>query len=408
MAESTPYLLPNTQGRYVTVPVTNTSGEVYRINDDGTRTIYADYFVENGNTILEASTFSSPEFQNNLAQSSQGYRSTIGNSIIQASGSPTQTAAPNPDSQGGSTPMQTTPATEPPPISLKYPLTMEDGQDKIQFTPLELVKTQLSDVSLTAPIYKKPMDGEEIFIGIQGSITDQNSVTWGSGELNEIQKDLVNTSLSGMKDLSGTINSVIEAGQQAVENDKKTGALGKFKGLGQLYAAEQATGVGGLLSRASGSVLNPNLELLFQAPTLRTFAFQFKMSPRNKEEADTVKKIIRTFKRRMAAKRDADGLFLKAPNVFKIKYLKGMELHKSINLIKVCALLNFAVDYTPNGTYMTFGGGDNGDEEASMVTYSLSFSFQEIEPIYESDYTEFRYGDGGKKEAPIKDHPIGA
>ena len=132
------------------------------------------------------------------------------------------------------------------------------------------------------------------------------------------------------------------------------------------------------------------------------------MSPRNKEEADTVKKIIRTFKRRMAAKRDADGLFLKAPNVFKIKYLKGMELHKSINLIKVCALLNFAVDYTPNGTYMTFGGGDNGDEEASMVTYSLSFSFQEIEPIYESDYTEFRYGDGGKKEAPIKDHPIGA
>ena len=291
---------------------------------------------------------------------------------------------------------------------LKYPLSIEDGQDKIQFTPLELVKTQLSDVSLTAPLYKKPMDGEEIFIGIQGSITDQNSVTWGSGELNEIQKDLVNTSLSGMKDLSGTINSVIEAGQQAVENDKKTGALGKFKGLGQLYAAEQATGVGGLLSRASGSVLNPNLELLFQAPTLRTFAFQFKMSPRNKEEADTVKKIIRTFKRRMAAKRDADGLFLKAPNVFKIKYLKGMELHKSMNLIKVCALLNFAVDYTPNGTYMTFGGGDNGDEEASMVTYNLSFSFQEIEPIYESDYKEFRYGDGGKKEAPIKDHPIGA
>ena len=73
MAESTPYLLPNTQGRYVTVPVTNTSGEVYRINDDGTRTIYADYFVENGNTILESSTFASEEFNRNLAQNSQGY-----------------------------------------------------------------------------------------------------------------------------------------------------------------------------------------------------------------------------------------------------------------------------------------------------------------------------------------------
>ena len=115
---------------------------------------------------------------------------------------------------------------------------------------------------------------------------------------------------------------------------------------------------------------------------------------------------IRTFKRRMAAKKDPDGLFLKAPNVFKIKYLKGMTIHKSINLIKVCALLNFAVDYTPNGTYMTFGGGENGDEESSMVTYNLTMSFQEIEPIYESDYTEdFKYGDGDIVPAV---HPIGA
>lgn len=317
------------------------------------------------------------------------------------------TNTPNPDQQGGSTPIQPAPtAAETPSIMLKYPLTIEDAQDKIQFTPLELVKTQLNNVSLTSPTYVKPRDGEEIFIGIQGSITDQNSVTWGSGELNELQKDLVNTALSGMKDLSGTINSVIESGQNMVENDKQTGQLGKFKGLGQLYAAEQATGVGGLLSRASGSVLNPNLELLFQAPTLRTFSFQFKMSPRNKQEADTVKKIIRTFKRRMAAKKDADGLFLRAPNVFKIKYLNGTKIHNSINLIKVCALLNFAVDYTPNGTYMTFGGGQDGDEEASMVTYNLSFSFQEIEPIYEGDYTaDFKYGDGDTVKAV---HPIGA
>ena len=96
MAESTPYLLPNTQGRYVTVPVTNTSGEVYRINDDGTRTIYGDYFVENGNTVLVSSTFASQEFQNNLAQSPQGYNSTISNSIIQASGGTTTAPTPNP------------------------------------------------------------------------------------------------------------------------------------------------------------------------------------------------------------------------------------------------------------------------------------------------------------------------
>jgi len=404
MAESTPYLLPNTQGRYVTVPVTNTSGEVYRINDDGTRTIYADYFVENGNTVLEASTFASQEFQRNVAEGSQGYRQTIGNSIIQASGTtPQQIAAPNPDQQGGSTPVNPSPTgTTTSSSMLKYPLKIDDTQDKIKFVPLELIKTSLSEVSLVAPKYTKPL-GEDttIFIGIQGSITDQNTVTWGAGELNELQKDLVNTSLNIMNKGGKGIEEGIAKAQEGLSS---TETVGKLKGLGQLYFAEQATGVGGLLSRATGSVLNPNLELLFQAPTLRTFQFQFKMSPRNKNEADEVKKIIRTFKRRMAAKRGEGGLFLKAPNVFKIQYLKGSSVHQSINLIKVCALLNFAVDYTPNGSYMTFGDGENGDTEASMVTYNLSMSFQEIEPIYDTDYTKFEYGDG----EIISEHKIGA
>ena len=404
MAESTPYLLPNTQGRYVTSG-TATNGSVFRLNDDGTRDLYADYFVEpNGTTTIVASEFASSEFNNNLAQNSQGYRSTIGNSVIQATGGSTQSSAPNPDQQGGSTPIAPTPTPGAAPAGiLRYPLSIEDGQDKIQFSPLELIKTQLNNISLTSPTYK-PIENETIFIGIQGSITDQNSVTWGSGELNELQKDLVNTSLNIMKTGGKGVEEAISEAQSLLTDDKQ---VGKLKGLGQLYFAEQAMGVGGLLSRASGSVLNPNLELLFQAPTLRTFQFQFKMSPRNKEEADTVKKIIRTFKRRMAAKKDNDGLFLKAPNVFKIKYLKGMNIHKSINLIKVCALLNFAVDYTPNGTYMTFGGGENGDEEASMVTYNLAMTFQEIEPIYESDYTkDFEYGDGEKIK--VSDNKIGA
>jgi hypothetical protein len=315
---------------------------------------------------------------------------------------------PNPDQQGGSTPASPTPNnTSPPPIMLKYPLTIDDGQDKIKFVPLELVKTTLGggEVSIVSPQYKKPMDEDTtVFIGIQGSITDQNAVTWGSGELNPLQKAAVNKSMQFMKNPQKAVDDTVSQAQDALTDEETRGILGDF---GRLYLAEQGVGVGGLLSRATGSVVNPNLELLFQAPTLRTFQFQFKMSPRNKNEADEVKKIIRLFKRRMAAKKGKDGLFLKAPNVFKIQYLKGSKIHPSINLIKVCALLNFAVDYTPNGSYMTFGGGDKGDPEASMVTYNLSMSFQEIEPIYETDYTQdFEYGDGEKIK--VTDNKIGA
>jgi len=312
--------------------------------------------------------------------------------------------APNPDEQGGSTPATPTPTgTAPASTMFKYPLKMDDGQDKIKFVPLTLKKVDLASggqISVKRPTYEKAKDSTPIFIGIQGSISDSNAVSWGSGELNKFQEELVNLSLRTMSEGMSAVTKAIDSFQNKI-TDKPF--VNQLKGLGQLYLAEQATGTAGLQSRISGSVLNPNLELLFQGPELRTFQFQFKMSPRSKDEADIVKKIIKEFKRNMAVKNE--GLFLKAPNVFKIQYLKGMEVHQSINLIKVCALLNFAVDYTPNGSYMTFGGGENGDPEASMVTYNLSMTFQEIEPIYQNDYTKFDYGDG---EQTIDNHQIGA
>ena len=61
--------------------------------------------------------------------------------------------------------------------------------------------------------------------------------------------------------------------------------------------AGEAVGIQGLLSRATGTVLNPNLELLFQGPQLRPFTFQFRLSPRGIEEAKEVKKLLDSLNR---------------------------------------------------------------------------------------------------------------
>ena len=45
-----------------------------------------------------------------------------------------------------------------------------------------------------------------------------------------------------------------------------------------------------VMSRMTGGVMNPNLELLFQAPQLRSFTFNFRMTPRDEDEAKEVKK----------------------------------------------------------------------------------------------------------------------
>ena len=51
-----------------------------------------------------------------------------------------------------------------------------------------------------------------------------------------------------------------------------------------------------------------------------------------------------------------------------------------MNKFKPCACTNFAVNYTPDGSYMTYRG------EPSMTSYQLTMSFGEIEPIYSDEY----------------------
>ena len=60
-----------------------------------------------------------------------------------------------------------------------------------------------------------------------------------------------------------------------------------------------------------------------------------------------------------------------------------MMKHPSLNVIKTCALLSCAIDYTPNNSYMTYS-----DAQRSMVSYSMNLQFNELDPIYESDYYE--------------------
>lgn len=269
-----------------------------------------------------------------------------------------------------------------------YPRDMADNQDKIRFTLREVKKSSItaSPEDITKEASTKKVENvfpNQVFLPIQSGISDQNSANWGAGELNEFQKRLVNSSLKGMNaENLGQIPSIFKDLFKGIVNDPG------FKTAGQLYFAEQAVGVQGLLSRVTGNVINPNLELLFQGPTLRPFQFQFKLSPRSEEEAKSVKQIIKFFKKNMAVRKGDSNLFLKAPYVFGIEYLTvsddGLTVgrHPSIGFIKeACALQSCTVDYTPLGSYMTYN-----DDERTMVSYNINLQFQEIIPVYDSDY----------------------
>ena len=259
---------------------------------------------------------------------------------------------------------------------LRYPNDIDlDTQDCISITILSYGKKTFSLKGGNVGFSDRNFEiGNTIILPIQAGIKDQNMVKWSGQEMNPVQ-----TAAAGAADKA----SDGDVGGAA-------GAIGdalKAEGVSQAIITsliEKASGAQGLLSRLTGSIANPNLELLFQGPELRPFSLSFFMSPRDEAEATTVRKIIRALKQAMAVKKGSNGIFLKAPDIFRVKYMQagGIE-HGAINRFKECALLQMSVDYTPGGTYSTFNDG-----KKTMTAYRVDLSFQELEPVFAEEYKE--------------------
>lgn len=139
-----------------------------------------------------------------------------------------------------------------------------------------------------------------------------------------------------------------------------------------------------ILSRGFGIIPHSNLELLFTGPQLRQFGFAYRLSPRNEDEAKTIRNIIRFFKQGMAAKKNNAGnnFFLGTPNVFRLKYTyDGKNEIEGVNRIKTCALTGFSVDYSPDGQWSSY-------EKGQPTSITMTMGFQELEPIYSNDYAD--------------------
>jgi hypothetical protein len=175
--------------------------------------------------------------------------------------------------------------------------------------------------------------------------------------------------------MAGDTSGISEAAKQV-----QTGTKEFQEGTGAAVVSS-ATGVKNILSRTQGKVVNPNLELLFQKPSLRPFTFQFKMSPRSSAEAKVITQIIRFFKQGMAPIREESRLFLKTPHTFRIKYVQlgSQEESKFLNKFKECALLSCSVQYTPEGNYAPY-------EDGAMSSYQMSLQFKELEPVFNDNY----------------------
>jgi len=278
---------------------------------------------------------------------------------------------------------------------LVYPLDLAAShQDIVKFSILKYVPSlseagqQKGGVSTSGRIItledgKPIVKGSErlgtITLPIPSGISDGNSARWQDQELGQV-----------MEAAAAAAKSLFEGGPDAAaatateQIQDKTGG-GDLPTAVSSFLLDTATGTP-VQARTYGVANNNNLEVLFSGPGLRSFSFTFMFYPREPDEAIRVRKIIRAFKQSMSVKRSANSLLLKAPHTFAISYLTPgdngqMKIHPYLNKFKECALTNCNVEYTPDGTYMTYGGA-----EKSMTSYRMTLSFAELEPIFDDEY----------------------
>ena len=220
------------------------------------------------------------------------------------------------------------------------------------------------------------------------NITYTTGVQYGESSLNPIEaaglaggSALIQGNIDALK---GAFESTIRTGGQALEDKQNQQAIAAALSGTAIGALGGNVNANQVIARASGQILNPNLELLFQGVGLRVFPFQFQFFPRNSQEGETVINILRTLKKEMAPSRTSKegnntGVFIRTPRIFQLTYMKGGRKHPYLNSFLPTVLSDMKVNYTASGAHSTFYDG--------IPTHiRLDLQFKELNPLFKEDY----------------------
>ena len=164
--------------------------------------------------------------------------------------------------------------------------------------------------------------------------------------------------------IDGVINKGMGAGQQFI--------------VGKVAEAFGLSGAGALTQLQRGEVYNPNVELLYESPQLRSFSLDFIFIPKNIGEARIVNNIIKEFKK-WSAPQD-NGTMLEVPHLWTVTYKSGVGQDGFMGKFKKCALTTVSVQHNPQtDMHVTFSDG-------TPVVTALSLAFQEVDIITRDDH----------------------
>ena len=295
--------------------------------------------------------------------------------------------------------------------TLRYPLSNIGPQD--DYFKIQVLKYEQPGLELTGGFAQRTTEDAlrqsgsikrslaNIILPMPATIQDSNGADWQSGTMNPIQSTLASGSMNAIESgnffasLGGSVGKFFTDVDAAAKTGEGQSGLAAATAAAAVQAALGQGNINSIISRATGQVFNENVEILFNGVTMRpAFNFTFDMVPRDNNESRVIKTIIRTLKKNMTPQKgkpdeNGGGLFVSAPNVFKLEYMSGGKHHPFLHRFKPCALTQMSVNYNGSGQYATYA-------DATPVHMQLILQFQELTPIYAEDYEteEGRYGVG--------------
>ena len=209
-----------------------------------------------------------------------------------------------------------------------------------------------------------------------GDYSDFNLTDVGGSTIRSIGQ-IADKAMSGdFSSAKSSFNSVLNM----LSTDPATTALATkaFSGLAG-KAGVNADALSTVLLKAEGYSINPQLQLIYTGVGLRTFSLSFVFTPKSKDEAQTVAKIIKMFKYHFSPglqkgkDTSSNSMFLEAPSVFGIQFkINGIE-NDYLPKYGDCVLENIDVNYAPNG-WAAF-------EDGAPVQTTLNLQFKETEIV---------------------------
>lgn len=222
-----------------------------------------------------------------------------------------------------------------------------------------------------------------VFLYMPQDIQGQYGANWGGASFGAVFQQLARTiGRSGMPNMS-SLNNTIDAITGSLKTAGYKAAVDAMnKGLGTSVSLSQ------LMSGVSGTIMNPNVEMMYEAPELRGFQLRFKMQARDLGESQAIRGICTQFKRALHASYGGNtlgtmaetGQQITVPKIVQVSFMTGSKLNEYVPQYKPCALTQVDVNYTPDGAWATLPDG-------SPVATELALTFKETKLIYSQEIT---------------------